>query len=634
MKLQHYILSLLILLLFTILFTGCAHDERAEKAIAEAKQLLDAQPDSALSILDAIKEGKARWPKSQRMQYELVYAQAQNKAFVDFDTDSIVKEVVEYFEQVGTEFEKMQAYYVLGCAYRDMGEVPLAIDAYNSATQFDNDKNPETEKRLLSSIYSQMANLYHKQLLLSEEIEVREKSIRLSEQLCDTLYMALDYCKMSAAYCLLNEYDKAEAVLEKGRKLYIQSGHEEDWLLFSPILLDIYLKQVDKLELAKQIIAKYESAFGLGTEGVALTDVQRYFHYFKGKFYEAKGMLDSAEVCYRTMAYQNMPYTQKDAMYRGLLHVYQQHHVADSIVKYAQLYCEANDSSIIHKDRELVGRMTAAYKYSRYQKEASTQSRIASERKQQLLLVLAASIILLLCLSFAIISLRRNRKKKQIEIVRLTCELEEAEKTYEEEIQHLSMLEQTHQKVNEVVRMELEASRSEADHRQVLYEESQKEVAEINRQYNELMDVHRQEIERLKHKIDDLSKQGGISVNVTKKSDFVSLPIIQKVLRLTQSPLGALSNNEWKQLIKVYSEYYPELVHDLQQNSQITKQGIHACLLFALDLRSSDIANILKTNIQRVSNLKSEINSVLFNDHSAKNLVNNLKERYDIYTGI
>ena len=168
-------------MLFTILFTGCAHDEQAEKAIAEAKQLLDAQPDSALSILDAIKEGKARWPKSQRMQYELVYAQAQNKAFMDFDTDSIVKEVVEYFEQVGTEFEKMQAYYVLGCAYRDMGEVPLAIDAYNSATQFDNDKNPETEKRLLSSIYSQMANLYHKQLLLSEEIEVREKSIRLSE---------------------------------------------------------------------------------------------------------------------------------------------------------------------------------------------------------------------------------------------------------------------------------------------------------------------------------------------------------------------------------------------------------------------------------------------------------------------
>lgn len=248
--------------------------------------------------------------------------------------------------------------------------------------------------------------------------------------------------------------------------------------------------------------------------------------------------------------------------------------------------------------------------------------------------MLAASIILLLCLSFAIISLRRNRKKKQIEIVRLTCELEEAEKTYEGEIQHLSMLEQTHQKVNEVVRMELEASRSEADLRQVLYEESQKEVAEINRQYKELMDVHRQEIERLKHKIDDLSKQGGISVNVTKKSDFVSLPIIQKELRLTQSPLGALSNNEWEQLIKVYSEYYPELVHDLQQNSQITKQGIHACLLFALDLRSSDIANILKTNIQRVSNLKSEINTALFNDHSAKNLVNNLKEKYDIYTGI
>ncbi len=100
MKHQHYISSLIILFLFTTLFTGCAHDERAEKAIAEAKQLLDAQPDSALSILDGIKKRKAEWPKSQRMQYELVYAQAQNKALVDFTTDSIVLEVAKYYDKL------------------------------------------------------------------------------------------------------------------------------------------------------------------------------------------------------------------------------------------------------------------------------------------------------------------------------------------------------------------------------------------------------------------------------------------------------------------------------------------------------------------------------------------------------
>ncbi len=634
MKFQHYISSLISLFISTILFTGCAHDEQAEKAIAEAKQLLDAQPDSALSILDAIKEGKVRWPKSQRMQYELVYAQAQNKAFVNFDTDSIVKEVVEYYEKDGTEFEKMQAYYVLGCAYRDMGEVPLAIDAYNSATQFDNDKNPETEKRLLSSIYSQMANLYHKQLLLSEEIEVREKSIRLSEQLCDTLYMALDYCKMAGAYCLQNENDEAEVTIKKGRDLYIKAGHTENWILFSQVLIDLYLKQGNNLSEVKRMIDEYEATFGKASDGQLLPEGQRQFYFYKGRYYEKVGKLDSAEICYRWISIPNMTYTQKDPMYRGLLKVYQRKNVSDSIAKYAQLYCEANDSSIALQDRELVGKMAATYKYSRYQREASIQTKIASERKHQLVLLLSSSIILLLGLSLVIINLRRRRKEKQAEVCRLTVELEEAEKAYEEEIQHLSMLEQTHQKVNEVVRMELEASKAEADHRQILYEESQKELVEINRQYNELMDVHRQEIDRLKNKIDNLSKQGGISVNVIRKSDFISQPIIQKVFRLTQSPLSTLSNSEWEQLVKVYSEYYPELVHDLQQNPQMSQQSIHACLLFALNLRSSDVANILELNIQRVSNLKSEINAALFNDHSAKNLVNNLKQEYDIYTGI
>lgn len=617
-----------------ILFSSCSEDKRINAELDNIENILSINPDSALLLCKKLEERNLVFSYAQKMRYELLHSEVQNKTYNIFTTDSILKDVVAYYDQNGTTLEKMRAYYMLGCAYRDMGEAPLAIDAYNTATPSEDENNSELEKRLVSSIYSQMASLYHQQLLLSEEIEVREKSIRLSTLLCDTLNMACDYCRMAGAYCLQNEYTKAEDALEKGRDLYIEAGHLEIWMLFSPMLIDIYLKQNGNLGTAKHLIDKYEATFCKTNEGGLLPENQRQFYSLKAKYYELTGKLDSAEICYRWTERPNMTYSQKDPMYRGLLQVYQKKNITDSIAKYAQLYCEANDSSIALQDREQVGRMAAAYKYSRYQREAGIQSKIASERKQQLLLVLSASIIILLCLTFVNVYLRRRRKERLAEISRLTQELEDTEKAYEEEIQHLSMLEQTHQKVNEVVRMELEASKAEADHRQVLYEESQKEVVEINRHYSELMDVHRQEVERLKHKIENLSKQGGISVNVTRKSDFISQPIIQKVFRLTQTPLDALSNSEWEQLIKVYSEYYPELVHDLQQNPQMTKQCIHACLLFALNLRSGDIANILKLNIQRVSNLKSDINAALFNDHSAKNLINNLKQKYDLYIGI
>ena len=73
-------LPLLLLPLF--LLPGCVRNRQAEKTIADARQFLADNPDSALSFLNSLKEDRASWPKSQQMEYELVYAQTQNKAFV------------------------------------------------------------------------------------------------------------------------------------------------------------------------------------------------------------------------------------------------------------------------------------------------------------------------------------------------------------------------------------------------------------------------------------------------------------------------------------------------------------------------------------------------------------------------
>ena len=77
---RHHLLPLLLLPLF--LLPGCVRNRQAEKTIAEARQFLADNPDSALSFLDSLKEDRASWPKSQQMEYELGYEQTQNKAFV------------------------------------------------------------------------------------------------------------------------------------------------------------------------------------------------------------------------------------------------------------------------------------------------------------------------------------------------------------------------------------------------------------------------------------------------------------------------------------------------------------------------------------------------------------------------
>lgn len=56
-------------------------DQHADSVIAEAQQLLNTKPDSALVVLDSIRGNKTDWPRSQQMRHELVCAQAQNKAY-------------------------------------------------------------------------------------------------------------------------------------------------------------------------------------------------------------------------------------------------------------------------------------------------------------------------------------------------------------------------------------------------------------------------------------------------------------------------------------------------------------------------------------------------------------------------
>lgn len=66
------------------------------------------------------------------MQYAKVLDRAEQQ---NADYDSItnldsIKLAVEHFDTYGSANERIRAHYLLGCAYRDMGEAPLALESY------------------------------------------------------------------------------------------------------------------------------------------------------------------------------------------------------------------------------------------------------------------------------------------------------------------------------------------------------------------------------------------------------------------------------------------------------------------------------------------------------------------------
>ena len=162
----------LVLLAIVSLFVlaGCHGDKQYDDLLQQADSIMNIDDDSAkvaIKLLDKVKPQLNDFSKAQRMRYQLLYHKAMNKADISFSSDSIMKNVVAYYEKHGTSNERMLAYYMLGCVYRDIHEAPLALEYYNKATEQADTVSQDCDYSTLYRIYSQMGVLFEKQYLFS-----------------------------------------------------------------------------------------------------------------------------------------------------------------------------------------------------------------------------------------------------------------------------------------------------------------------------------------------------------------------------------------------------------------------------------------------------------------------------------
>ena len=148
---------------------GC-NGRKTMAQLEDISKIADDNPDSALMLLRKIDKEKDDWGKSDRMCYELIRLKAENKSGITFTSDSIIKEVVDYYKDNGNANEKMLAYYLLGRVYSDMEEAPEALQAYYDAISMADTTSTSCDFSTLTVVYGQMSRIFHKQNLPHDEI--------------------------------------------------------------------------------------------------------------------------------------------------------------------------------------------------------------------------------------------------------------------------------------------------------------------------------------------------------------------------------------------------------------------------------------------------------------------------------
>ena len=320
------------------MFLSCGIRREYKDALLRAETVMDEHPDSALLILDSLGQHESEFTRHFRMQYQLHRQNAVNKTSDKFTSDSLCQVLVHYFDRHGSVNERVLAHYLLGRAYTDMGEAPMAISKYQDAIDAADTTVANFNFRILSNAYSQMANLYHQQLLLTNEIEALKEASLCAYRAHQPKWGIYNQAMVGGTYILLNKKDSAELILKSAIEQYRKYGYTQRALFSSKVLMHLYTDPPQRLAEAKVLMDKFEAESELFDEHHELPPSQHQYYYYKGKYYEGINRLDSAEYYYRKIHRPKMSFLDQDPMYKGLLSVFAKHHQADSFAKYAQLY--------------------------------------------------------------------------------------------------------------------------------------------------------------------------------------------------------------------------------------------------------------------------------------------------------
>ena len=580
---QYLFLPILAFILFS-----CT-DKHAESIITKAEQLLNTKPDSALAVLDDIQENKEDWPRSQQMRYELVYAQAQNKAYVNFTTDSIVLSLVDYYERHGNANEQMMANYMAGCAYRDLDDALLALKYLNKAVDAVDENDEDCDLHTLMRVYSQMGGLYQRVAAFENERIADSNAERLAWQICDTL-SALRLM-WAQACCLYDSRNQSEAImiLDSIAQITEKNGFQKDPDLIYPIKTDYYLERKE-IKCVETLIREYEYKTGILTESLDTLNYDMAHFYRKGKYYNIAQKPDSAIQMFNKLLHllgQRPLYTSqrhglKEVSYQGLTEAYSLKHNPDSVIKYANLYCQWNDSSTRAKSSEHLLRYQSLYNYAKIQDQALKAEQKASRlRVTMILLVVIGIAIAIIVWSIYQERLKKERQKQIATNKEYQLLMHELERAAEELL---------------LVRTDSERFLKEKD------SEIHSLQTSLSMYQGNTLDVEQWNNERtilqcdLVHHLHSLSAQGKVATQ-DELDGLVTIAqnVFQKFHQTITDPTKRLSNRE-----------------------------IITCILIRFKFIPSEIAVLTNNSYQQITNLKSTINKKLFDKNGAKTLDSNL----------
>ena len=562
--------KLLYLIIGVVLLMACSERQEYVRMLERAKALMHDEPDSALMIIDSLGQHESEFGKGFRMRYRLHRLNALNKVDTLFRSTDEAKELAEYFDKHGTPNEQMLAYYLLGRAYYDIHEAPMALSCFQTASEKADTTAADCDFRQLSRVYGQMSKIFYQQNLMRQSLEKASASELYGWKGKDTLNSLRSMGGKIVVYKRMNETDSAINLCEKVSALLNKYGYRN----YSAAYLSTILQELlDKGEIKKveRYIRTYEAESDYFDSYNNIEKGREFYYYTKGLYYMAMEKYDSAEYIFRKELRDGKDFNNQNAGSRGLALLFQKKHQPDSAAKYALYSYEMNDSAYAQMATREVEQVQGMYDYSRNQQIAE-KAKEKAEREQRIVWAVL-TILVLLMMASAYIAREVYKKRKEMQ------------QAYSRKVSDLAKAQA------DIVRL-----RSLAEHTEELSTLIAEKETEMQKMADEI-DSYKEKLGTQRESAESLLEDSSIYHELTKKAG--------KAVELT--------NDDWHQVNVLAIETLPNFYKFISSKKlELNDKEFKTCMLIRMHFAPKDIANMLGVSQAYITKMRNNMMPKLF----------------------
>lgn len=557
--------------LITLLLAACSED-RSLGRIEQIKAIGDSDPEKALSMLDSLEIEIRDESDYVKNKFDLLHIRLNDKAYKIPTSDIMIKKLLTYFENNGSDADKQEVHYYAGSVYRDLQDTPRALEHFFKSLDFANANPTKCDSVMLCNTYSNINYLEYKVQNYGESLKAAIKELDICRKI--KLDATIPFSHVGISYKALNKKVEAEAAFDSVYSHIVRSKTEAENQDVVVALLHHYseLKAMSKAKDCIKLI-----------KGNPLEGEPTYACVAMGEYYRTLGMTDSAAIYFTRILDKSTDIYAKYDVTKLMFNMYNNAGDTEKTRSYAAAYMVYSDSLDFGKRQELAATVNNAYQYHLDQKREQDLKE-EKERYKSISVIVFLAGSLIACVTYIVNFKRKQRHLK--EVAALSSELQRVsddDKKLREDIKR---------KEKDLAESMASLKRSSSE-----LDDVKKKLQRVNQELLENNDVLKKTEEQLEEK----KEQNKTFIKLLHQSEFEGkAEDVIRAVRAASKGKKEMTLAEWKQLYKAVDELYPTF-HEtiLKQHRRVSDKEMQVLYLIRIGLSKQQIINM--TDIARVT---------------------------------